>query len=375
MIEILTPSGFQQFEGITKTCREILYVRFSDESYIKCTPEHKIKTTLGWKSAKELKPNTIIDGNKHVVKIQLCDFPEMVYDLVNVSNGNAYITNKVISHNCSFIGSSYSLVDGNKMSGLATIKPILEKDKLNFFEEPKKDHPYIITVDTSRGQHLDHSAFVVFDISQRPYKVVATFKDNQISPESYPYLIYTTAKQYNNAYVLIEVNDLGEMVASNLFHEFEYENVYFTFKDELNEGRGYPGVRTTKKVKAVGCSTLKGLIEEDQLLLNSHQILEELGIFVQKGASYAAEDESINDDLMTCLWLFAWLTKQPIFSDLTSTNIRAILASNMERYIDETMTPFGFRDDGMEEANRKEGELDLSRFGGEGDPFLKWVLS
>lgn len=274
---------------------------------------------------------------------------------------------------CQFQGSSATLINGPTLTRLSTISPILEKDHLKFYQEPKKGHSYVITVDTSRGQHLDSSAFTVIDITERPYKVVATFKDNSISPESYPYLLYTTAQQYNMAYVLIEVNDLGELVSSNLFYEFEYENVYFTYKDELNEGRGYPGVRSTKKVKAVGCSTLKGLIEQDQLEINSHDILEELGVFVQKGASYAADDTQINDDLMTCLWLFAWLTKQPLFSELTNTNIRAILAEKTQKFIDENMMPFGIHSDGLEELDKN---MDMmSKFAGDGDPFLKWMMS
>lgn len=278
---------------------------------------------------------------------------------------------------CDFVGSSFSLVSGHKLTTIHTVNPILVKDKLKFYAEPKQRHSYCITVDTSRGQHLDYSAFTVLDITERPYQVVATFKDNGISPESYPFLIYTIAKQFNMAHVLIEVNDLGQAVSSALFYEFEYENVYFTHKEELNEGRGYPGVRTTKKVKSIGCSTLKSLIEQDQLVINGHEILEELGIFVQKGASYAADDEHINDDLMTCLWLFAWLTKQPIFAELTSTNIRAVLANQMERYIEENMMPYGGRSDGLEDldAARDPYALDLSKFGGTDDPFLKWVFS
>ena len=276
---------------------------------------------------------------------------------------------------CSFVGSSFSLIRGEKLAALGMKNPIETRDKMKFYAAPVKNHAYAITVDTSRGQHLDYSAMVVFDITELPYKVVATFKDNSISPESYPYLIYTIAKQYNNAHVLIEVNDLGEMVSSNLFYEFEYENVYFTYRDELNEGRGYPGVRTTKKVKSIGCSTLKSLIEGDQLEVNGHEIIEELGVFTQKGASYAADDENINDDLTTCLWLFAWLTKQSLFAELTNVNIRSILAKMTEAHIEENMVPFGLMDDGTDDEFESSVILDLNKFGGSKDPLLKWMFS
>lgn len=279
---------------------------------------------------------------------------------------------------CAFLGSSKSLISGAKLGSIATFQPIFEKDHLKVFEEPIKKHSYVMTVDTSRGQHLDYSAFAVIDITEMPYKVVATFKDNTISPTAYPYLIFQVCQKYNDSHCLIEVNDLGEMVSSALFYEFEYENVYFTYKDELNEGRGYPGVRTTKKVKSIGCSTLKDLVEKEQLLVQSHDILAELSVFVQKGASYASDSDAsgggVNDDLTTCLWLFSWLTKQPLFSELTDTNIRAILAKKTEEYINENMLPFGGRYDGLEDISTD--VLDINRFGGsQGDPMTNWIYS
>lgn len=249
---------------------------------------------------------------------------------------------------CQFAGSSKTLVSGTKLAQIAFHDPVWIKDKLKMYEAPIKDHNYICVVDTSRGQHLDYSAFVIFDTTTAPYKVVATFKDNTISTMAYPFMVWNTCKQYNDAYCLIEVNDAGEVISNTMFYEFEYPNVYFTHKEILSEGVGYPGVRTTKKVKSIGCSVLKDLVELDQLQLMSYDILQELNGFSMKGASYAAEDTQINDDLTTCLWLFAWLTKQPLFSDITNTNIRKLLAEKNEAYILENMTPFGFITDGTE---------------------------
>lgn len=259
--------------------------------------------------------------------------------------------------NCQFSGSSKTLIDGEKLSQLTQILPIFEKESLKIFTEPVKGNSYVCVVDTSRGQHIDYSAFVVIDITTVPYKVVATYKDNTISPMAYPFLIMQIAQKYNNAYCLIETNDLGEMVSSTLYYEFEYEQVYFTFKDELNEGMGYPGVRTTKKVKSIGCSTLKDLVESDQLEVVSIDIIKELVVFVQKGASYATEQEAssggVNDDLTMCLVLFAWLTKQQLFEDLTDVNIRKILAKKTEQHINDNLVPFGFSSvvDGDEDSN------------------------
>jgi len=246
-----------------------------------------------------------------------------------------------------FLGSSYTLIDGVKIGNLNYEHPIYENKNLELFEKPLPDTPYAITVDVSRGRHLDYSAFVIFDISTMPYRVVGTFKDNTISTLEYPHLIYNTAMQYNKAFILIEVNDLGEEVANIIWQEYEYENLYFTADDKLTQNRGYPGVRTTKKVKSLGCSILKELVEKDQLEVTSHRIIEELGLFVLSKKSYASEDPKVNDDLCTCLWLFAWLSKQDIFQELSDNDLRKKLTDKNQRMIDESMTPFGYYFDGI----------------------------
>ena len=341
-IEILTPSGFQKFGGIVKKKRgNLLKILFSDYSEITCTESHRfVENDI------EIFAKSLVIGNKLNEKLitDIIKIPDIldVYDAVDVENGNLYITNDIISHNCDFASSSYTLISGSKLTATAVMEPVFQKDNLKVFFPPKENHSYVCTVDTSEGIHLDSSAFVVFDITQMPYKIVAIYKDNTISSLSYPELIMRICRKYNNAYVLVETNSVGITVANCIFYEMEYEFVYFTLKEDINEGAGFPGIRTTKKVKAIGTACLKELIEQDQLELNSEDIIAELSVFVKKGASYASSDPSgVNDDLTSCLWLFAYLTKQPIFSDLTNTNIRAILAAKTEEYISANMIPFG----------------------------------
>lgn len=249
----------------------------------------------------------------------------------------------------SFVGSSFTLISGAVLSAMSTVNPVFIKDSLQVFAHPLRGHAYVATVDTSEGVHMDYSAMVIFDITTMPYKVVATYKDNTISSLSYPFLIMELCKKYNDAYILVETNSVGGEVANTLLYELEYEYVYYTHKESLNEGMGHPGVRTTKKVKAVGTGCLRDLIEQDQLIINSHDILSELSVFVKKGVSYASSDPNgINDDLTSCLWLFAWLTKQPLFAELTDTNVRAILAQKTEEYITENLIPFGHISTGRE---------------------------
>ena len=259
-----------------------------------------------------------------------------------------------------FQGSSYTLIDGSKLAGLPIDTPIFSNDNLEIFEAPNKEKSYVVSVDVSRGRHRDFSAFTILDVSQMPYKVVGTYKDNTISTLEYPHLVYNTARQYNNAFILIEINDLGEEVSNIIWNEYEYENMYFTHGDKLSQARGYPGVRTTTKVKGLGCSVLKELIEKDQLIVRSHKIVEELGIFVLNKKSYAADDPAINDDLCTTLWLFAWLTKQDIFQEVTNNDLRGTLIEKKQDYINSQLTPFGFYNDGTREEQGSNTSLNSS---------------
>lgn len=269
---------------------------------------------------------------------------------------------------CTFEGSSYTLIDGAKLATLPLGIPVYEKDNLEIFYPPEKDKSYVITVDVSRGRHMDYSAFTVTDVTAMPYRVVATFKDNEISTLELPHLIYNTARQYNDAFLLIEINDLGEEVSNTIWYEYEYENIYFTSGNEISQSRGYPGVRTTSKVKSLGCSVLKDLIEKDQLEVNSHKIIEELGLFVLHRKTYASEDPTINDDLCTTLWLLAWLTKQEVFQQVANIHLRSILTEKKQQYIDSTLTPFGFFEDGKSATSVQAAE-DNKKLPSKGDPY------
>ena len=269
---------------------------------------------------------------------------------------------------CTFEGSSYTLIDGVKLATIPVEQPVYNKDNLEVYDPPQRDRLYVMTVDVSRGRHRDFSAFTVFDVTEMPYKVAAIFKDNEISTLEYPHLIYNTARQYNDAFILVEINDLGEEVSNTIWYEYEYENIYFTSGNELSQTRGYPGVRTTSKVKSLGCSVLKDLVEKDQLILNSHKIIEELGLFVIHRKTYASEDPTVNDDLCTTLWLFAWLTKQDVFQQVANIHLRSVLTEKKQQYIDSAMTPFGFFEDNRPHEAKQE-ILDSRRLPSKDNPY------
>ena len=255
-----------------------------------------------------------------------------------------------------FLGSSNTLISYEKLQELSYSSPIWSKEDLDVYEEPELDKTYTITVDTARGQGLDYSTFCVFDTTQVPYKIMAKYRNNTVAPLLFPNIINTIGKKYNDAYVLVESNDIGSQVADVLHHDLEYENLltsswYGRHGQQLSSGHKKDityGVRTTKQVKRIGCSNLKSMIEEDKLLIVDYNIISELSTFVTSGDSFNAEEGS-NDDLVMCLVLFGWLVDQQYFKELSNLNIREKLYQSKMDAIDDMTVPFGIIDDGLDD--------------------------
>ena len=258
---------------------------------------------------------------------------------------------------CDFIGSADTLISSSKLKTLTFKTPIYRDDNgLKVYEEPLKGHTYVMTVDSSRGNHLDYHAFVVIDITRTPYKVVATFRNNEMSPMVYPNAIYPVAKKFNDAFILVEINDIGGQVADLLYNELEYDNVLVTSVrgrkgQTLDGGFGASesqlGIRTTKAVKRLGCSLLKSFVEDDKLIFTDYDIVQELVSFTLKNHSYEA-DVGHNDDLVMCLVLFCWLSTQNYFKDLANMDIRKQVFDDKLKQLEEDMTPFGFIETGID---------------------------
>ena len=247
---------------------------------------------------------------------------------------------------CEFLGSTNTLINSQTIGRLSSKTPEFQNNGLDIYENPKEGHYYAMACDTARGIGGDYSAFVVVDITDMPYKVVAKYRKNDIAPMLYPDVIGKVGRDYNNAFILVEVNDIGQQVAEILHQEVEYENILSTVTEQqrqyVSPGFGKAtkhGVTTSKQVKRQGCFTFKSLLEEQKLLIFDEHIIHEISTFIEKGNTYQA-DEGYHDDLVMCMVLFGWLTSQNFFKDMTDVNVREGLYGQQMGEIESNLTPF-----------------------------------
>ncbi len=250
---------------------------------------------------------------------------------------------------CGFLGSSGTLIDGSKLKMLVTQRPIAETPQMKVYEQPQKGHIYCLIADVSRGKGLDYSAFHVIDVTTMPYRQVFVYRDNTITPIDYASTIHNVLKRYNDAYTLVEINDIGGQVTDLLHHEFECETMLLTESagrsgKRLSTGfskNADKGIRTTKSVKAVGCNMIKMLIEQDQIIINDFDTVNEFSTFSRKAKTYQAESGR-HDDLVMGLVLFGWMSDQAFFKEMTDINTVDKLKQRNENDMIESLLPIGF---------------------------------
>jgi len=365
--EILTPSGFKPFKGIIKQKKP--GIRFlTNQGSITVSNDHAFIIDGNVVSPAKIKVGDYFSKIQYVTKIELVEGIDL-YDPIDIQDAHIYFGNDIVHHNCAFLGSSNTLINADTISRMSAVGFVHSKDNLDVIKEPQPGRAYFITVDTSRGVGGDYSAFTVVDTTDYPFSVVAKYRDNKISPLLYPTIIHKVAKDYNNAYILVEINDIGQQVADIIHNDLEYENMIWVGHDSRygqylsSSGRqSNLGVRTTKQIKRIGCSTLKSLVENNKLLVFDKDIISEFSTFVEKSGSFEA-DEGYHDDLTMTLVLFAWASNDMMFRDLMNANNRQALYNQQIRTIEEELTPFGFINDGTPEELLPEvvdGDLWLS---------------
>ena len=259
---------------------------------------------------------------------------------------------------CEFLGSVDTLIAASKLRTMVYDDPITNNNKgLVVYENPQKEHDYIVTVDVARGVGSDYSAFLVFDITKFPYRLVARYRNNEIKAIMFPTIITDIAKGYNRAYVLTEVNDIGDQVASMMHFDLEYDHILMcAMRGRAGQivGTGFSGKKTqlgvkmSKTVKKVGCLNLKTFIEDDKLVIPDYETIAELTTFISKRDSFEAE-EGCHDDLAMCLVIFCWLAVQDYFKEMTDNDVRQRIYDEQKNQIEQDMAPFGFISDGLED--------------------------
>ena len=271
-----------------------------------------------------------------------------------------------VEFECEFLGSVDTLIAPSKLRTLVYENPMTSNAGLDVYEEPEKKHDYVMTVDVARGVEKDYSAFVVVDITSFPHKIVAKYRNNDIKPMLFPSIIYEIASKYNQAFILCEVNDIGDQVAAIINYDLEYENLLMcSMRGRAGQvvGQGFSGKKTqlgvkmSKTVKKVGALNLKTMIEADKLIFSDYEILSELTTFIQKSNSFEAE-EGCNDDLAMCLVIYAWLVAQDYFKELTDQDVRKRLYEEQKNQIEQDMAPFGFIADGFDDESFVDAEGD-----------------
>lgn len=370
-IEILGPYGFSRFSGLRITNSDsAVKLIFNDGTDLIATENH-----ISYIGNKEtfIKNVSIGDIINEKVVVNIKKEPrQKVYDPINVELGNVYTANDIVHHNCSFVGSSFTLISPQSQMRLSPSKPIVVIDHLDVYELPfkgifdvdkeewiQKPAVYCMIVDTSEGVGSDFSAFTIIRIDVLPYRIVAKYRNNKISPLLLPNIIYKWATTYNESWVLVEINKT-EQVPHILNYELEYENLIWVSKKGVrgqvvtggfaSANKNKPGVVMDKKVKRIGCDMLKTMVDEDKLYIPDEDIISELSTFVRKGLSYQA-DEGCNDDLVMTLVIFGWLTSQVYFKELSNIDLRrSIYEARIEAYESETL-PIGEYWDGNDSIN------------------------
>lgn len=268
---------------------------------------------------------------------------------------------------CQFLGSSGTLISGKALKELVIEEPIQKNDGLRQYVAPDPKRRYVMVCDTSKGVKLDHSAFSVIDITEMPYRQVCTYYNNMVPPQEYAEIIHNVAKAYYSPMILIENNNMGATVVDTLWYDFEYENLLCTTTGGGRTGKQITiggasknvemGVLTTQPIKAKGCSMLKLLVEQKQLMINDENVIHELSVFSKKGKSYEAEPGE-HDDLVMTLVLFGWLTDQQFFKELTDINTVAEIRARREEELENDLIPFGFI---VQSADHFEDKIDPFR--------------
>jgi len=347
-IQILTPNGFKNFGGVKRYWHdESLRFTFDDDTTLKTAFDHRFIVNGLEVFAKDITAGQ--DIGKRVKSVEAINEGEYFYDPVNVEDGKIYSHDgALVSHN-TFHGTGNTLISADVLLALKAESPVYVQDNVKVYQKPEKDRSYMMFVDVAKGRGQDYSTFNIVDVSEQPLVQVATYRDNKISPLLFPDIIYKYAKTYNDCWVVIESNDAGQVVCNGLYYDLEYENMYV----ESLLSADALGVNMNKKVKRIGCSHMKDLVEQGKLKIVDADTILEMSTFVASGQSYEASDGN-HDDLVMNFVLMGWFSATSFFSETVNMKVKEMIFAERARQIEDDLVPFGIIDDGLSDPLMEE---------------------
>lgn len=306
-LKVRTPTGFKTFTGIQKYNKKTYNITTS-VGQIETAELHRFVVDGKEIFAKDLKVGDLLQTiDSYTTVLDITEGPiKDVYDLTNV-DGEIYYTNGILSHN-TFHGSSATLING---SILKNIVPAKDEDiifnsifeGLRIFEEPQKNHHYILTMDPKKDG-ADEAGVHVFDVTTIPFVQVASAN----LAESYitmPGKMFDLGTYYNNA-MFIGENNIDNSILDAVYYSYEYEGEVFREKTKGKSYKNILGFRTTTKTKRQGLSMMKKFIEEGKLIIKDKKTLSQLFNFIEKkNGSFSAEDSYFDDLVMSMMLVFA----------------------------------------------------------------------
>lgn len=316
--KILTPSGFQDFKGIQILSRSGYRFECDNGRFCEVSTGHKFVVNGQVVMSDDVMVGDILEYKGlpvTVIKVVLLDESE-VFDIIEVSGGNIYYGNDFLHHNCDFIGSSNTIIEGETLKRLFNnkVEPnfLGQEDKFRIWEKPERGAKYVLGVDTAKGVGSDYSVIQVLKIlSITPVKMkqVAVWEDNFTDVYKFTETVNRMSYYYNNAYMMVENNGESSVVANRLWWDYENENLINTGGKNKDLG-----IRATTVTKPQAVLLMKKLIEDGSIEIIDSTTIDQLTDFQDLGNSKFA-CVNCNDDCVSALYWAVYILEQEVFEE------------------------------------------------------------
>jgi len=321
--EIETPHGWCDFSGVRKIAqRELFIITLENGMSLKATENHRLFSNGKEIYLGELKIGSFIDTKNGYYKVTSVSREaglHDVFDVVDIKNKDStYYTDDIISHNCSFSGSSNTLIDGNVLSAIETHDPTwVPEEGFYVWKQPTPKRLYAFGVDVAKGagNNTDYSVINIFDVtdfaSTGTYEQVAIFRRNDMVLFDFIEKIWQIAKMFNNPMIVIENNTTGDVICKVLYNDKEYENLYFDYE------KAEHGVNANMKTKPMALNFFKDDVQSKRMHIHSKDMLTELTYYeeITPGVFKARPGGNLHDDTVSSAYWVSYALRSRYFQD------------------------------------------------------------